>query len=169
MTPAWNCALKLPTVPESAVFQAIVTRLTRDPTLSRIFGPESWHLFSGDAGASGRPPARTAGPEVWIFPSAGASTYWSPGSQVVPLFLNFDLSVPSTCSLDVLNLWGAIRKAIFTCDFANDSDFRTSLQALGAHSGVITFSQAAYDPNPEDDGTIFRARGQIKIDIRLNT
>jgi hypothetical protein len=87
----------------------------------------------------------------------------------VPLFLNFDLSVTTSCSLDVLNLWGAIRKAIFTCDFTNDSEFRAYLQTLGAHSGVITFSQAAYDPRPQDDATIFRATAQIKIDVRLNT
>jgi hypothetical protein len=165
----WNPQLKLPTAPEAAVYQAIIDQLTRDPVLTRIFTPDNWRVFSGDATRSARPPARGGGPVVTIWPTGGPSALWSPGSQVIPLFLNIELSVPSSCVLDLVNLWHAIRTAIYSGQFESDTAFCAALQAMGAHSGVMTFSQAAFDQTPEIDGALFLSVGQVRIEIRLNT
>lgn len=168
MIPESNCALKLPTAPETAVFRAIVAKLLRDPTLNRVIAPAAWHLFNGRV-SSALPPSRTGGPELWIFPSAGPSRLKFEASQVLPLFLNVDMTIPTSNSDDVLNLWHAIRTALFTGDFASDATFRASLQTIGAHTGLITFSQAAFDPDPEVDGRFLGGRGQLMIEVRLNT
>jgi hypothetical protein len=160
--------LKLPTWPPTAVFRAIVHRLKADPVLQRVIPPGSWLTWDGDPRAN-HPLPKTS-PAIRLTPTTGANAWWSPQAQVGPLLIAVELSVSTSCVDDVMNLWGAIVRAIYTGDVPGEAAFSVVLQGLGAHTGMITFSLPAFDHSPEADGAgMFVATGQMKLDIRINT
>jgi hypothetical protein len=167
MNPATSPRLKLPTAPETAVFRAILAQLQRDPTLSRVIPPDNWHTYNGDP-RSKRPPAHV-GPEIWIWPTGGPSAWWTEGAQLTPLFLNVEYVVPSNCVDDAVNIWHALRKALYSGAPAEDIPFYQVLIGAGAVTGLTAFSLGGFDANPEEAGELYRANGQMRIDIRIDT
>jgi hypothetical protein len=160
--------LKLPAWPPTSVFRAIVGKLKRDPTLQRLIPASSWLTWDGDPQAA-RPIPKTS-PAIRLTPTCGPNVWWSPETQRGPLLIAVELSVSTTCVDDIMNLWGAIVRAIYTGDVPTDAAFSVALQQAGAHTGMISFSLPAFDPSPETDGDgCFHAIGQIKIEVRINT
>ena len=167
MNPPTSPKLKIPTAPETAVFRAILGQLQRDPTLSRVFAPDSWHTFAGDT-RSKRPPSHQ-GPEIWLWPSGGPSVWWTEGSQITPMYIQVEYTIPTLCIDDVMNIWHIIRKALYSGTPVVDIPFYQLLIQAGAITGLTSFSLGGFDMAPDEAGELYNARGQMRIDIRIDT
>jgi hypothetical protein len=73
--------------------------------------------------------------------------------------------VKGTNSDDLDNLWYAIVRAIYSSDPTQRAAVSVQLQQKGSLQGLVTFSQPAFDPDPDGEG--FWGVGQLKIDTRM--
>ncbi|MGO9599941.1 MAG: hypothetical protein ACLP7Q_18280, partial [Isosphaeraceae bacterium] len=64
---------------------------------------------------------------------------------------------------DLTNFWWMLTRCFYTSDGGNQANVRT-LVAAGARSGLVFFSQPAFDPSP--DGVFFAGQGQLKIEVQ---
>lgn len=155
--------LPLPKSPHTSVFRAIVGLLTNDLVLRNIFKTGSLRSWSG-GNFDTLEFSYSIAPAIRLTPANGPEQFWSPNAQVGALLINCEILIAGTNVDDVQNLWWAIEKAIYPADHTKAAANVAALQAAGAHSGLVLFSQPAFDSEPSDK--FFAAMGQMKIDVR---
>jgi hypothetical protein len=158
----------LPTCPRTTVFRKIVQILKNDPVLSNVIRPGSLRSWSGSSHDNVEFSYSQA-PAIRLTPASGPEDWKYPDAQVGALYINVEMLVAGTDADDEINLWWAIERAIYPFDEAKRFAIVRELQQASAHSGLCTFSQPAFDPEPGNK--FFAATGQIKIDVllQLNT
>jgi hypothetical protein len=149
--------------PRSKVFRAIVKILEHDRVLSNVIKPEAFRSWSGGSKENLEFTFALA-PALRLTPANTEEHFWAPNAMVGQLFINCEMLVAGTNVDDVNDLWYAIERAIYPTN--NMQANIPTLQAAGAHSGIVLFSQPAYDPEPQDK--FFAAIGQMKVDVRIN-
>lgn len=153
----------LPDSPRTKVFRAMVQILKASPTLGSVIKPGALRSWAGDSHDTIEFSWSLA-PAIRLTPANGPEQFWSPNAMLGDLLVNCEMLVAGTCVDDVANLWWAIEKAFYPASDGGMANAAT-LQAAGAHSGLVLFSQPAYDPEPADK--FFAAMGQLKIAVRL--
>lgn len=163
-----NKSLDLPDGPRTRVFRALETMLRGDATLQRILG-RSWKTYSGDPGDA-VPFAIASCPWLVMSRVPGPEEFWTPEAMTGDMFVMLMIGCRGFCEDDPDNLYTAIQRAIYppgnqAAKLANVQ----LLQAAGAHTGIVTFSQPVFDPRSLDgqatDGQI-TARGRLTITVR---
>lgn len=158
--------LKLPTAATTAIFRRIERQLRNDKALGRVVN--SWTTWEG-CPSDRVPNATGSAPLITLTPQAEAENWWAPSTQKGTLLVRVDMLVTGTCVDDVLNLWWAIQRACYPSDSTERLGFQGDLQAAGAHTGLIRFSQPAFDSDPAagEDGQ-FLARGELAVEFRFD-
>jgi hypothetical protein len=154
----------LPTSPRTLVFRTIVQILKADPVLSSVIRPGSLRAWSG-SGHDSMEFSFSQAPAIRITPSNGPEEFKFPDALTGALYLNVEMLVAGTDADDELNLWWAIERAIYPFDQAKRTAIVLQLQQASAYTGLCTFTQPAFDPEPQNK--FFAATGQIKIDVLL--
>jgi hypothetical protein len=163
-----NKSLDLEDGPRTRVFRQLEQILRNDATLRRVIG-KNWKTFSGDPGDAIPFPVAAC---PWIVMSRipGAENFWSPDAMTGELSILLAIGIKGFCEDDADNLYTAIQRAIYP---VGDQSAKLAnvqlLQKAGAHTGIVTFTQPAFDPRSLDgqacDGTI-QARGRLTITVR---
>jgi hypothetical protein len=156
--------LPLPRSPRTAVFRALVKLLHNDLVLRNVLKDGALRSWSGTSHDSMEFTFSIA-PAIRLTPTNGPEQFWSPNAQVGDLLINCEMIIAGTNVDDVQNLWWGIEKAIYPADQTKAVAHQQTLQAAGAHSGLVLFSQPAFDPTPESK--FFAAMGQMRIAVRL--
>lgn len=161
-------SLGLPTSPRTAVFRSMETIVRNDPTMARVLKPKSFRTWHGHADDAMEFTIAVAPAMRWT-PANTAEEFATPDSMRGWLLVNCEILVRGSCSDDMLNFWYALERAFYPSALANRNANIQTLQKAGARSGLVLFSQPAFDPSP--DHVFFAGAGQLKIEISvpLNT
>ncbi len=164
---ATNKSLDLEDGPRTRVFRQLEAILRNDPTLKRVLG-KSWKTYSGDP-SDAQPFGVTACPWLVMSRVPGSEEYWSPDAMTGDMSVLLMLGTRGLCEDDADNLYAAIQRAIYPGTQAAKLVNVQLLQAAGAHTGIVTFTQPAFDPRSIEgqatDGSIV-ARGRMMVTVR---
>ena len=140
--------------------------LRDDPTLRAVV--KAWQTWEGKP-EDRTPPGSTRLPWVELTPRPTSERWYSPESQTGTLLIQIRARVEATCIDDVMNLWGAIRRALNGGgDNARRCDINARLQAAGAWKGFYLFTDPLYDTSADPgDEAAFEAVGAVQIEYRV--
>ena len=157
-------SLDLPTSPRVAVFRAMETIVRNDPTMQRILKPHAFRTWAGSQNDAKQFNIELAPALRWT-PQNTAEEFSTPDTMRGWLLINAEILIRGNCSDDLLNFWFAMERAFYPSTLTGRNANVLTLQNAGARSGLVLFSQPAFDPDP--DGVFFAGAGQIKIEIQL--
>lgn len=155
---------QLPTSPRTTVYRKVCQILQTDPVLSSVIRPESFRTWAGRS-HDNMEFSYSSAPGLRLTPLGSLETWKFPEARVGDLVIRVDMVLPGTDADDEMNLWWAIQRAIYPDVYATQLANIQALQAAGANTGYVEFSQPAFDPEPQD--RFFVATGQMKIEVRL--
>ena len=87
----------------------------------------------------------------------------TPDTMAGDLLINCEV-IPGCCCDDLTNFWWMLTRCFYPQGGGPRTRTSRRLQAAGARSGLVLFTQPAFDPGP--DGVFFAGQGQIKIEIQ---
>jgi hypothetical protein len=154
--------------PRTKVFRAMMSILKHDPVLTSVVKGPSFRTWDGSATDTADFSNATC-PALRFLPTNGPEQFQFPDAQVGPLFVEVHMLVAGNNVDDPQNLWWAIERAIYPTDWNKRVANQSALQAAGAKTGLVFFTQPAFDPGPEN--RYFACQGQMKVDVllQLNT
>ncbi len=157
-------ALNLPQSPRDAVYRAMEGIVRGNPTFQRIVKPTSFRTWQGNPEDAKEFTFEIAPAMRWT-PMNTADTFSTPDSMRGDLLVNAEILIKGTNCSDYQNFWWMV----MGCFYPNNTLLARNtvigqLQAAGARSGLVLFSQPAFDPSP--DGMWLACSGQIKIEIQ---
>ena len=88
----------------------------------------------------------------------------TPDTMAGDLLINCEILVRGCCCDDLTNFWWMVTRCFYPTALGARNANILTLQAAGARSGLVLFSQPAFDPGP--DGVFMAGQGQIKIEIQ---
>ncbi len=161
--------LDLPQSPRDAVFRAMETIVRQNATFQRIVKPSSFRTWQGNPEDAKEFTFEIAPAMRWT-PQNTGEQFRTPDTMSGDLLINCEVLLKGTNVSDLTNFWWMVVKCFYPS--GNVSLRNANIQALmsaGARSGLVLFSQPAFDPGP--DGVWLAGQGQIKIEIQsqLNT
>ena len=157
--------LDLPTSPRAAVFRAMETIVRQNSVFNRIVKPDRFRTWQG----------RTQRHQA-VLVSGGALYSLDPDEHGRGIQDSGHDGRRPTHQLrshrrgrravdDLTNFWWLLTRCFYPpSGGAPRQAIIQTLQAAGARSGLVLFSQPAFDPGP--DGVFFAGQGQIKIEIQ---
>ncbi len=158
--------LDLPQSPRDAVYRAMEAIVRKNSTIGRIIKPSSFRTWSGKPDDAKEFTYAIAPAMRWT-PMNGPEEFKTPDSMAGPLYINCEILLPGNNVSDLANFWWSLVKAFYpTQSPPAPNPVPIALQLAGARSGLVKFSQPAFDPSP--DGVWLAGQGQISIDIQLN-
>jgi len=145
------------------LYRAIVTRLTADPVLSACV--KTWQTWEGGTGDL-VDITNALCPALRITPQPLSEQWFSPETQSGTMAVLIEAWAAGTCVDDMLNLWGAIRRAVYNpTDRESWMSFNRSLQSKGSHTGLVLM-QTPLQIQPLIEQKMLVANGQITLDYR---
>jgi|SRR5271157_131502 len=161
-------ALDLPQSPRDAVFRAMEKIVRSNATFQRVVKPHSFRTWSGEP-QDAREFTFEIAPAIRWTPMHSGEEFKTPDTMAGDLLINCEILVKGTNVSDLTNFWWMIVRCFYPSSLADRNANIQTLQAAGARSGLVLFSQPAFDPGP--DGVFLAGQGQIKIEIQsqLNT
>ena len=89
----------------------------------------------------------------------------TPDTMAGDLLINCEVIIAGSCVDDLTNFWWMLDPLLLPARRRHTRQaIIQTLQTAGARSGLVLFSQPAFDPGP--DGVFFAGQGQIKIEIQ---
>ena len=158
------CKLDLPTSPRVAVFRAMETIVRGNPVFNRIVKPDRFRTWQGEP-RDIKPFSYQEAPCMRWTPMNTGEEFKTPDTMAGDLLINCEVICRGSCCDDLTNFWWMITRCFYPQGGgAARQVIIQTLQAAGARSGLVLFSQPAFDPGP--DGVFFAGQGQIKIEIQ---
>ena len=159
--------LDLPQTPRDAVFRAMEQILRNNTVFQRIVKPTSFRTWHGSPEDAQEFTFEIAPAMRWT-PMNTGEQFRTPDTMSGDLLINCEILLQGSNVRDMMNFWWMIAKAFYpggtSCQGPNTNQINQTLQQAGARSGLVLFSQPAFDPAP--DGTWLAGQGQIKIEIQ---
>jgi hypothetical protein len=156
---------QLPTDATTTLFRALERVLRSDPVLKATV--KTWRTYEGRP-EDVQPPASTGLPWVRLTPRLGADDWWASSTMVGRLYLDAEIVIEGTCADDLLNLWGAVERAVYPNDAAARLAIQARLRAEGkAHTGLVGFSRPQFAADPEANQ--IEARAWLAVEYRFDT
>jgi hypothetical protein len=161
-------SLDLPTSPRAAVFRAMEQIVRTNAVFNRIVKPDNFRTWEGHPRDS-KPFDQSHAPAMRWTPANTGETFRTPDTMAGDLLINCEIIVRGSCCDDLTNFWWCLVKCFYPSSLAARNQNIQTLQSAGARSGLVLFSQPAFDPGP--DGVFMAGQGQLKIEIQsqLNT
>ena len=157
------CKLDLPTSPRTAVFRAMETIVRQNPVFGRIVKPDRFRTWQGES-RDIKPFSYQEAPCLRWTPMNTGEQFKTPDTMAGDLLINCEVIVAGSCSDDLTNFWWMLTRCFYPAAITARNTIIQTLQTAGARSGLVLFSQPAFDPGP--DGVFFAGQGQIKIEIQ---
>jgi hypothetical protein len=138
--------------PWAIAYYRVVLALKADPTLSRTIAGDGWRTYT-DEDSDDVGPGEDALPALETLPFAAGASPLTITSQNAPLGIAISIATEGTDVRDLLNLWGAVHKAIFPGDASSTlkaaivADFQAAVPPLGAQLASIQLSAPAITPS----------------------
>jgi hypothetical protein len=163
--------LDLPQSPRDAVFRAMETIVRSNATFQRIIKHSSFRTWQGKPDDAKEFTFSIAPAMRWT-PLNSGEEFKTPDTMAGDLMIDCEVLLKGTNVSDLTNFWWLITRCFYppsTAPGATRNQIIQTLQTAGARSGLVLFSQPAFDPGP--DGVWLAGQGQIKIEIQsqLNT
>ncbi len=161
-------SLDLPTSPRAAVFRAMETIVRGNSVFQRIVKPGNFRTWQGDPNDI-KPFTLQEAPCMRWTPMNTGEEFKTPDTMAGDRLINCEVLTRGACCDDMTNFWWMLTRCFYPSTLATRQANILTLQNAGARSGLVLFSQPAFDPGP--DGVFFTGQGQIKIEIQsqLNT
>lgn len=161
-------SLDLPVSPRAAVFRAMETIVRGNSIFQRVVRPASFRTWQGSPDDATDFNIAYAPAMRWT-PMNTGEQFRTPDTMAGDLLINCEILVRGCCCDDLTNFWWMVTRCFYPPTIAARNAIIQTLQTAGARSGLVLFSQPAFDPGP--DGVFFAGQGQIKIEIQsqLNT
>jgi len=160
-------ALNLPQSPRDAVFRAMETIVRQNQTFQRIVKPSSFRTWKGNPEDAKEFTFEIAPALRWT-PQNTGEQFRTPDTMSGDLLINAEVLIKGTNVSDLQNFWWMLVKCFYPGmsppSGATSYQVIQTLQTAGARSGLVLFSQPAFDPGP--DGVWLAGQGQIKIEIQ---
>lgn len=157
--------LPLDDAPETVAFSAIVKVLQMDKTLKRI--NTKWGVWDGSSDDL-REISASMCPYIELSPSP-SETRWSEADQHRSTFdVDILLTVEGTCAADLLNLWGAVRRALFPLPGSAERDAVEAFLDTKCSTMTITGQPFQVVPVP---GAVrmLQGEGTLRVLMNVNT
>jgi hypothetical protein len=162
-----NPTLDLPAGPETASFRAFERVLKDDP----ILGPavKTWVTWTG-SNDDLLEPTFSSCPYLRLSPYPTSSDWVSEGQHKMPLTVNIQAAVAGTRADNLLNLWNAVRLALFPqSSVAAAEAVRTVLQAAGVSKPTLRISAYAVGIDEKSGCRLLIADGTIEFNMLIST
>jgi len=164
-------ALDLPQSPRDAVFRAMETIVRQNATFQRIVKPVAFRTWQGKPEDAKEFTFEIAPAMRWT-PMNTGEQFRTPDTMSGDLLINCEILLKGTNVSDLTNFWWMVARCFYPPSSSpgiTRNQVIQVLQTAGARSGLVLFSQPAFDPGP--DGVWLAGQGQIKIEIQsqLNT
>lgn len=161
------CKLDLPTSPRVAVFRAMETIVRQNAIFGRVVKPDRFRTWQGEP-RDIKPFSYQEAPCLRWTPMNTGEEFRTPDSMSGDLLINCEVIIAGSCCDDLTNFWWMLARCFYPILTSSSSvnTIVSTLQAAGARSGLVKFSQPAFDPGP--DGVFFAGQGQLKIEIQSN-
>lgn len=156
-------SLDLPTSPRAAVFRAMESIVRRDSIFQRVVKPASFRTWQGSPDDATDFNIAYAPAMRWT-PMNTGEQFRTPDTMAGDLLINCEILIRGCCCDDLTNFWWMVTRCFYPPTIAARNAIIQTLQTAGARSGLVLFSQPAFDPGP--DGVFFAGQGQIKIEIQ---
>ena len=161
-------SLDLPVSPRAAVFRAMEAIVRQNAVFNRIVKPDNFRTWQGHPRDS-KPFDQANAPCMRWTPMNTGEQFRTPDTMAGDLLINCEIICRGSCCDDMTNFWWCLTRCFYPPTIAARNTVIQTLQTAGARSGLVLFSQPAFDPGP--DGVFFAGQGQLKIEIQsqLNT
>jgi len=157
-------SLDLPVSPRAAVFRAMETIVRQNATFQRVVKPDRFRTWDGHP-RDIKPFTVAEAPCLRWTPMNTGEEFKTPDTMAGDLLINCEVVIRGSCCDDLTNFWWMLTRCFYPQGGgAPRQAVIQILQAAGARSGLVLFSQPAFDPGP--DGVFFAGQGQIKIEIQ---
>ncbi len=157
--------LDLPDSEETIAFRAVERILRNDPTLKRTL--RHFHAWRGEQDDVLFPSPATC-PELTIAPRPQASAWEAEGLHKMPFTIGFTLSVNGTNVDQLMNLWGAVRRALWPRDPVQMAAVRQIV--VDAHITRPTLTLSGFGVQLQDRGArVLIAQGQLNVLLLVST
>ncbi len=157
--------LGLPDAAETIAFRAVEKVLRNDPTLRTVL--RHFHAWRGEADDI-LPPTPSTCPHLDIAPRPAASAWEAEGMHRMPFTVGFTLAVNGTRVDELMNLWGAIRRALWPADPAAMQRVREIV--TGANITKPTLTLSGFGVQLQDKGArVLIAQGQLTVLLLIST
>ena len=156
--------LDLESSPHSKVYAEIVRTLREDGTLRTVV--RNWSVADGSTTDTAEPGLNQL-PAITLRPAAGPERFYGPQGMLGPLFVDVECIVAGTNAADAMDLYYAIRLAIYPRDATLRMAIHQALVAAGAEAHyTLRFTQGRFAPREaDDDMAAYVARGQIEVNV----
>jgi hypothetical protein len=159
--------LDLPSSPRTAVFRAMEQIVRQNVIFSRTVKPDRFRTWQGEP-RDVKPFSYQEAPCLRWTPMHAGEEFRTPDSMSGDLLINCEVIIAGSCVDDLTNFWWMLVRCFYPPQTSATSinTIVTTLMTAGARSGLVKFSQPAFDPAP--DGVFFAGQGQLKIEIQSN-
>lgn len=161
-------SLDLPVSPRAAVFRAMETIVRGNAVFQRIVKPDRFRTWEGEP-RDIKPFTQAEAPCMRWTPAYSQAQFATPNLMVGDLLINCEMITRGSCCDDITNFWFMLEMCLYpdgiTSSATGDNTVQQTLRNAGAHTGLVLFTQPAFDPDP--DGVFFAGQGQMKITVRL--
>jgi hypothetical protein len=144
------------------------TIVRQNATFQRIVKPTSFRTWRGNPEDAKEFTFEIAPAMRWT-PRNTGEQFRTPDTMSGDLLIDCDILLPGTNVTNLTNFWWMIAQCFYPPSSApgiTRNQIIQVLQTTGARSGLVLFSQPAFDPSP--DGVWLAGKGQIKIEISLH-
>ena len=155
-------SLDLPMSPRAAVFRAMETIVRSNSIFQRVVKPDNFRTWEGHPRDS-KPFDQSHAPAMRWTPMNTGEQFRTPELISGDLLINCEIIIRGSCCDDLTNFWWMLTK----CFYPGSGGFQPVVQTLvaaGARSGLVFFTQPAFDPGP--DGVFLAGQGQLKIEVQ---
>ena len=160
-----NTLLALPDAPETIAVRAVVAILKTDPTLSRL--NIQWQTWENDP-TDEVDPTVTQLPYIQLTPAPGRSGWAEEAYHYADITITITIATAGTHRDDMLNLWGAVRMALWPAPGTPRRDYVNSLMVPLVFNGELNRQPFAIQMN--DSGTkMLVASGALYLKLDVKT
>jgi hypothetical protein len=157
--------LALPDAEETIAFRAIEKILALDPTLKRVL--RHFHAWRGETDDLLQPTPSTC-PHLGIAPRPQASRWEAEGMHSMPFSISLQLAVNGSNVDQLMNLWGAVRRALWPRDAAQMAEVRALV--LNAAITKPTMTLGGFGVQVQDKGArVLIAQGSLNVLLLIST
>ncbi|MGZ3299324.1 MAG: hypothetical protein ACXWPK_00235 [Isosphaeraceae bacterium] len=139
------------------------TVVRQNPIFQRVVKPASFRTWQGSPDDATDFNIAYAPAMRWT-PMNTGEQFRTPDTMAGDLLINAEILIRGCCCDDLTNFWWMVTRCFYPLTIAARNAIIQTLQTAGARSGLVLFSQPAFDPGP--DGVFFAGQGQIKIEIQ---
>lgn len=155
-------SLDLPQSPRATVFRAMETIVRNNPTFQRVVKPDNFRTWQGHPRDS-KPFDQSNAPAMRWTPQNTGEQFRTPELISGDLLINCEILCRGSCVDDLTNFWWMLARCFYPEGGGNNPIVKT-LVGAGARSGLVFFTQPAFDPGP--DGVFTAGQGQLKIEVQ---